>query len=140
MTIAAVLSLAGTGTLAHFTDTEASIGNVFTAGVWEVPPQGVVIDIWPYIWCNPIHHFFPYIPVAILSTRHFDASDVDPGTVRFGPDGAKPMHFRCPPISLKIDVDWDNDLDMILFFKTKHTGIEYGDTQATLIGRTLPRY
>lgn len=68
------------------------------------------------------------IPVAILTTEDFDATEVDPGTVRFGPALTRPVRY-----SLE-DVDGDGDLDMVLHFWTQETGIQAGDTSATLTG------
>jgi Tol biopolymer transport system component len=73
------------------------------------------------------------IPVAILTTESFDATAVDPTTVLFGPTGteAAPVHFALE------DVDADVDTDMILHFNTQATGIQCGDTAATLTGETF---
>jgi hypothetical protein len=73
------------------------------------------------------------IPVAILSTRSFDATKVNPTTVRFGATGteAAPTNW-----SLE-DVDRDGTLDMVLHFNTQSTGLQPGNTQAILMGRTL---
>ena len=46
------------------------------------------------------------IPVAILTTDTFDATTVDPGTVRFGPSGATIAHEQ----GHLVDVDGDGDL------------------------------
>src|SRR6266566_1116317 len=73
------------------------------------------------------------VPVAILSTSTFDATKVNPLTVKFGRTGteASPVHS-----SLQ-DVNGDGLLDMVLQFKTQSTGFQLGDSQATLMGRTL---
>ena len=73
------------------------------------------------------------IPVAILTTDSFDATTVDPTTVLFGATGteAAPVHA-----ALK-DVDGDGDIDVILHFHTGETGIQCGDTSASLTGETL---
>jgi hypothetical protein len=53
------------------------------------------------------------IPVAILSTASFDATTIDPITIRFGPSGTEAAPLRS---ALK-DVDGDGDTDMIVRFK-----------------------
>jgi hypothetical protein len=73
------------------------------------------------------------VPVAILSTSTFDATKVNPLTIRFGRTGieASPVHS-----SLQ-DVNGDGLLDMVLQFKVQNTGLQPGDIQAILMGRTL---
>jgi hypothetical protein len=77
------------------------------------------------------------IPVAILTTDAtdntgpFDATTVDPGTVRLGPAGAGAARY-----SLE-DVDGDGDIDLLLHFNTQDTGIQCGDLSATLTGKTF---
>jgi probable HAF family extracellular repeat protein len=73
------------------------------------------------------------IPVAILSTESFDATQVDWETVTFGPDGATESHGR----SHVEDVDRDGDMDVLLHFDTQDTGIQCGDTEVTLTGETF---
>lgn len=73
------------------------------------------------------------IPVAILSANGFDATTVNPATVRFGRTGTE----ASPTSSSLEDVDRDGTLDMVLHFNTLSTGIQPGDTQATLMGRTI---
>lgn len=73
------------------------------------------------------------IPVAILTTDTFDATTVDPTTVRFGSTRAA----AAPAQSALEDVDGDADTDLILHFKTQDTGIACGDTSATLTGETF---
>lgn len=73
------------------------------------------------------------IRVAVLSRSDFDATEVDPATVRFGRTGteAAPVHF-----ALK-DVDRDGNTDIVLLFKIRHTGIACRDTSASLSGKTF---
>jgi len=71
------------------------------------------------------------IPVAILTTDVFDATEVDPTTVLFA--GAAPAH-KDAHIE---DVDDDGDLDLVLHFRTQETGIAAGDIEATLTGQTF---
>ena len=72
------------------------------------------------------------IPVAILTTESFDATTVDPDTVAFGPDGAEMVH---PPAHV-VDVNGDGNLDLLLHFRTQETGIQCGNTEASLLGET----
>jgi hypothetical protein len=66
-----------------------------------------------------------------LTTDEFDAADVDPGTVLFGPGGAYAEQYALE------DVDDDGDIDLILHFRTQDAGIAAGDTEAVLTGETL---
>jgi polyhydroxybutyrate depolymerase len=70
------------------------------------------------------------IPVAILTTNNFDASTVEVETVQFGPAGARAEHSNVE------DVNDDGYLDMMLNFRAQDTGIQAGDTSATLTGRS----
>jgi len=103
-----------------------------------VIPEEVDIDIQPWRDTNRI--FLKgrgVVSVAILTTEDFDATEVDPETVRFGPGLARPLFSRIikrfPFLALR-DVDRDGDRDMVLMFRTQETGIQAGDTSATLTG------
>jgi hypothetical protein len=72
------------------------------------------------------------IPVAILSTSGFDATSVEPSTVRFGPAGATAAHGGHAE-----DVNGDGLADLVLHFRTQQTGITAGQTQACLTGTAL---
>lgn len=106
----------------------------------ELMDLEVSVDIKPGSNSNSINpNSKGLIPVAILTTStadgdliNFDADDVDPASIAFGPGGTAIAHagghFE--------DVDDDGDLDMVLHFSTKNAGIRAGDTQATLTGET----
>lgn len=94
-------------------------------------PLTVSVDIRPGTDPNPINpRSRGLIPVAILTTSDFDATEVDPLTVAFGPDGVGIAHWK----SHVADVDFDGDLDLLLHFRTRLTGIACGDTEAFLTG------
>jgi hypothetical protein len=94
----------------------------------------VAIDINPGSYPNSINlGSRGVIPVAILSTKDFDATKVDPLSVKFGPAGATEVHKK----GHIEDVDKDGDLDMVLHFNTQDTGIKAGDTEVSLTGKTI---
>lgn len=73
------------------------------------------------------------IRVAILASDGFDATEVDPATVRFGRTGSEAAPIR---FALK-DVDGDGNTDLVLRFRIQQTGIACGDTSASLTARTF---
>lgn len=94
----------------------------------------VLIDIKPGSDRNPVNlRSKGNIPVAILTSDSFDATQVNWETVQFGPSGATERHQR---VHVK-DVDYDGDIDVVLHFKTRDTGTLCGDTEATLTGETF---
>jgi hypothetical protein len=112
--------------------------------VFENPGPPVItveIDVKPGSWPNAINpRSKGVIPVAILTTStavgesvDFDATTVDPLSVKFGPGEAVEAHGK----GHIEDVDNDSDLDMVLHFRTQETGIQYGDTEACLTGKTI---
>jgi len=94
----------------------------------------VTIDIKPGSFPNSINPGNnDVIPVAILTTSAFDATTVDPMSVRFGPNRAVEAHGR----GHIEDADGDGDLDLVLHFRTQATGIVCGATSASLTGATF---
>jgi hypothetical protein len=105
--------------------------NAGAAGMCKVAT--VSIDIKPGSFPNSINpRSKGVIPVAILTTSAFDATTVDPLSVKFGPDGATESHGR----GHIEDVDGDGDQDLVLHFRTQDTGIQCGNTSASLTGET----
>ena len=97
----------------------------------EIP---ATIDIEPGDFRNRINpRSGGKVRVAVLTESSFDATEVDPATVRFGRTGteAAPVHF-----ALK-DVDEDGNTDIVLRFKIHQTGIACGDTSASLTATTF---
>lgn len=99
-----------------------------------VPPVDMMIDIRPGGDNNPINLASKgVIPVAILTTETFDALAVDASTIAFGPLGAPIAHVRAHVE----DVDHDGDLDLLVHFRVRETGIQQGDTEACLSAKLL---
>jgi hypothetical protein len=97
--------------------------------LFSPPVEGLVIDIKPGSDDNPINPKSKgVIPVAILTTPDFDATQIDPSTIAFGPAGASIAHKHAHVE----DVDGDGDLDLMVHFRTQETGIAAGDTEACL--------
>ncbi len=72
------------------------------------------------------------IRAAILSTDSFDATTVDPSTIRFGHAGTEAAPLR----RTVQDVDHDGRNDLLLDFATRQTGLQCGDAAATLTAKT----
>jgi hypothetical protein len=71
--------------------------------------------------------------VAVLSSANFDATEIDPASVRFGRTGteATPVRFALR------DVNGDGNTEAVFRFRIRQTGIACGDTSASLTGRTI---
>lgn len=97
-------------------------------------PLLVSIDIKPRSLENRINpRSHGIIQLAILTTTAFDATTVDPLSVRVGPKWAPVTHGRG---HIK-DVDGDSDLDLVLHFETQDTGIVCGNISVFLTGKTF---
>jgi hypothetical protein len=97
------------------------------------PVAEVIVDVKPQGSPNPVNpRSRGVVPVAVLTTASFDAATIDPATARFGPAEAPAAH----PGGHLEDVDGDGDVDLLLHFRTQATGIQCGDTAATLTAET----
>ena len=74
------------------------------------------------------------IPVVMFSSQTFDATDVDPKSLTFGPTGDEDSLFRCSRRGR--DVNKDGMKDMLCFFDAFKTEFEVGDVQGHLNGET----
>jgi hypothetical protein len=114
-----------------------SLLNTCSSDPLTPPAIPVAVDIKPGKRNNPVNNLGPYskraIRVAILSTEIFDASTVDPISVRFGRHGAEDIdgHGRL------VDVNGDGTPDLVLRFMIRQTGIACGDRSASLTGTTF---
>jgi len=99
-----------------------------------VPVEVITIDIKPGSDpVNPVNSKSKgVIPVAVLGSMDFDATQVDFSTVEFGPGKASPVHDGHVE-----NVNGDGFEDMVFHFNTQGTGITCGDTEATLLGETF---
>jgi hypothetical protein len=72
------------------------------------------------------------LPVAILTTAQFDASTVDPSTIRIGPTGTEAEIFR----SMREDVNRDGRTDLLVLVRLQEMRVKCGDTAIRLTGKT----
>ncbi len=97
-------------------------------------PQQVEIDIKPGSDENPINlKSNGVIPVAVLGSIDFDATQIDYETVAFGPGGAGPAHKK----GHVEDSNDDGFMDMVFHFRTQETDLSCDDSEATLSGSTF---
>ena len=130
-----------------FTPTDASgepnEGNPGEDGLGTLVEIGepVLIDIRPKDDANQISlKNTGKLEVAILSTATFDALNVDVDSLTFGRTGLEDSlsrQRRGRPSFRTIDVNGDWVLDLSVRFDTQDTGLQVGDTEGFLIGKTF---
>jgi len=81
--------------------------------------------------CPPRSHL-PALS-QFLTTSTFDATTVDPSTVRFGKTGTE----AAPVQATVSDANGDGVPDLVLRFRIQDTGLQCGDTSAVLTGKTV---
>jgi hypothetical protein len=101
---------------------------------YRFEPVPISIDIKPATFPNSINpKSRGRIPVAILSTSFFDATDADPATILFGANG-----LEAAPVQSAIeDVNGDGRMDLVLHFLTQETGITCETSSVSLTGETF---
>jgi hypothetical protein len=72
------------------------------------------------------------VPVAILTTAQFDASTVDPASIRIGPTGTEAEIFR----SMPEDINRDKRTDLLLLVRLQDMKVQCGDRAIRLTGKT----
>ncbi len=108
----------------------SDMGRLFDECGCAPPVIQVAIDIKPGSDPNSINlGSSGVVPVAVLTTDDFDASNVDPASVLFA--DASPVRW------VMEDVDADGDVDMLFHFKTQELNLTGDSTEATLTGTTF---
>lgn len=103
-------------------------------GGFAPAPLLASIDILPGTFPNRLNPSSnAKLPVAILTTGTLDAASIDPAKVRFGRSGTE----AAASYSDLEDVDGDGDIDMLLGFPVRDTGLTCGDGAARLTGENL---
>lgn len=74
------------------------------------------------------------IPVALLSSKDFDALSVDVGSLTFGPTGSENSLSHCGATGE--DVNADGRPDLVCHFENQAAGFEKGDLEGIVHGRT----
>lgn len=72
------------------------------------------------------------VPIAILSSKEFDAAQIDPSTIRAGATGTESSIFK----SMMEDVDNDKDVDMLLLFPVRQLALTCAAKSITVKGKT----
>ena len=103
-----------------------------------LPKAGLVkptLDIMPGSATNPLVAGRPgVVPVALLTAPGFNATSIDFRTACFGSEKF-PAKRDCTEAHMKAhreDVDRDGDVDLVLHFEVRQTGIALGDRRACL--------
>ena len=112
-------------------------GVVFGGIITYNPLLTVTIEIKPGSSGSPINlHSRGTVPVAVLSTPTFDATQVDPASVTLAGAPVATGPKRRPMVFFT-DVNGDGLLDAVFMFQTQALQLSSGDVQATLEGKTF---
>lgn len=95
-------------------------------------PQKVEIEVIPGSTTSPVVTTTGTIPVTLFSSEDFDATNTNFETLLFGPNGAKPVYTK----GVKVDLNSDSKLDLLLLFNSRQTGVQKDDTEICLTGQT----
>jgi len=100
----------------------------------EYERLSVSVDIRPGGYPNPVYLDAPgKLPVAILSSATFDASTINPSTVKFGRTG-----IEASQVSYSLsDANGDKRKDLVCQFNIADCGFLCGDTSGVLTANTF---
>jgi hypothetical protein len=90
-----------------------------------------LIDLEPGEFPNEVHPRSLDVEVAVLTTHGFKAKRIKRASLRFGTNGFRASADR----SKLVDVDRDDDRDLLVSFRTAHTGIDCASSSAKLRAR-----
>jgi hypothetical protein len=94
----------------------------------------VTVDVKPGETPNGINmRLDTLIPVAVISTKDFDATTIDPTSIRFGPAKAVEVHGQ----SHSEDVNRDGRLDSVFHFSSGATGFICSDKSGIIAGKAF---
>ena len=109
----------------------------YRAVVNYMPSTPVPIDIKPGEYPNTINlGSNGVVPVAILSTLIFDATQVDPLTVTLA-SAPVALRGKGTPMAVIKDVNQDGLLDLLVHVETEALQLSETDTEAILLGQTF---
>jgi hypothetical protein len=123
-----------------YTDSGNPGGLIYKAVItYECGPMQVDIDIKPGSWPNSINLGSKgVIPIAILSTPDFDATQVDPGTVALAGAGVALRGKGNKSLAHEEDVNGDGLPDLVVQVETENLDPSvFQDGFATLTGQTF---
>lgn len=107
---------------------------VRTAGPAEGDFRPIRIDIMPGSAENPVNPDKQgVVPVAVLGGSDLAVSQIDPASLRFGPEGATPAHRNHE----SRDIDGDGLLDLLVHFDGAEAGLACLDSVAFVQGETV---
>ncbi len=118
-------------------DNRTPPGTATASFKWTVTSavSGVQIDIRPYSSKNRISLTSRgYVAVAVLGSKTFDATIIDPNSVTFA--GAPVVKVFGRRHSIIFDINRDGRLDRIFWFKVKDLQLTTASTEAELVGKT----
>lgn len=104
-----------------------------------VEQEGLVvkIDIRPHVHANIINlNSGGLLPVAVLSSKDFDARFIDPDTVFLAGAPAVSIQRGWPKTDI-MDVNKDGRKDAVFAFRVQELNVTANDKEATLVGKTL---